>query len=264
MNTDLQPSRGDFLLDHHHLFADAWHGAGRLERRPERRRLGSWLFGRRAGFGAGLAVLALLYFDERLRVFLFWAAFILTRPLGATVGDFLDKPATKGGLELSRPIASAALAIVIVLLIVILPQRPGRHPGQKKRRREGDTIRRVAAAHSSGMTAPAWAGPPILPTIPFRPTRAGGRFIRLPRATVLGLRSTPMAGLDLNYGPATDVQLTATLPLSFAHAKEGWRSGGRAMSNSASNTGWLNDQEHGVSAAIFPRAILPTVDYSAR
>src|SRR5881398_3228040 len=82
-------------------------------------------------FGAGLVVLAVLYFTTKVsRVFLFWAAFILTRPLGATVGDFLDKPLAKGGLELSRPIASAALAIVILVLILILPQRPGQHPGR--------------------------------------------------------------------------------------------------------------------------------------
>src|SRR5205085_5365904 len=82
-------------------------------------------------FGAALAVLAILYFATRLsHVLLFWAAFILTRPLGATVGDFLDKPVAKGGLELSRPIASAALAIVILVLILVLPQRAGRHPGQ--------------------------------------------------------------------------------------------------------------------------------------
>jgi uncharacterized membrane-anchored protein len=82
-------------------------------------------------FGAGLAVLAILYFTTNIsRVFLFWAAFILTRPLGATVGDFLDKPIEKGGLAMSRPLASAALAVVIVLLILFLPQKPGRHPGQ--------------------------------------------------------------------------------------------------------------------------------------
>ena len=86
-------------------------------------------------FGAGLALLALLYFSTKVsRVFLFWAAFILTRPLGATVGDFLDKPVAKGGLEMSRPIASAVLAAVIVILIVILPQRPGGHPGQAEAR----------------------------------------------------------------------------------------------------------------------------------
>ena len=82
-------------------------------------------------FGAGLAILAVLYFSTKAnRVFLFWAAFILTRPLGATVGDWLDKPLGKGGLELSRPIASAVLAAVILLLIFVLPQRPGGHPGR--------------------------------------------------------------------------------------------------------------------------------------
>jgi uncharacterized membrane-anchored protein len=80
-------------------------------------------------FGACLALLALLYFTTRIsRVALFWAAFILTRPLGATVGDFLDKPIADGGLEWSRPLASAVLAVVIVILIVALPQRPGSHP----------------------------------------------------------------------------------------------------------------------------------------
>ena len=82
-------------------------------------------------FGAGLLLLALLYFTTNVsRVFLFWAAFILTRPLGATVGDFLDKPLSKGGLAMSRPIASAVLAVVIIGLILLLPQRAGRHPGR--------------------------------------------------------------------------------------------------------------------------------------
>ena len=86
-------------------------------------------------FGAGLTVLAILYFATRIsHVFLFWAAFILTRPLGATVGDFLDKPVANGGLEWSRPLASAVLAVVIVGLILILPQRAGRHPGQVEAR----------------------------------------------------------------------------------------------------------------------------------
>ena len=84
-------------------------------------------------FGAALALLAILYFATSIsRVGLFWAAFILTRPLGATVGDFLDKPVAKGGLELSRPIASAVLAVVIIGLIVLLPQRPGSHPGKQQ------------------------------------------------------------------------------------------------------------------------------------
>ena len=81
-------------------------------------------------FGAALAVLAALYYWTAIsRVILFWAAFILTRPLGATVGDFLDKPIAKGGLDLSRPIATLVLAVAIVVLILVLPQRAGGHPG---------------------------------------------------------------------------------------------------------------------------------------
>ena len=84
-------------------------------------------------FGAGLAVLAIPYFTTRVsHVLLFWAAFILIRPLGATVGDFLDKPLDHGGLALSRPIATAVLAGAILLLILVLPQRPGGHPGAER------------------------------------------------------------------------------------------------------------------------------------
>lgn len=80
-------------------------------------------------FGGALAVIALLYFTTSVnRVALFWAAFILTRPLGATVGDFLDKPLDHGGLSLDRPLASLVLAAAIAILILILPQRPGRDP----------------------------------------------------------------------------------------------------------------------------------------
>jgi uncharacterized membrane-anchored protein len=94
---------------------------------------GGWGFGYSGGalvFGAALALLAVLYFTTKTsRVLLFWAAFILTRPLGATVGDFLDKPVAKGGLDLSRPLASLVMAVAIVALILLLPQRPGTHPG---------------------------------------------------------------------------------------------------------------------------------------
>jgi uncharacterized membrane-anchored protein len=80
-------------------------------------------------FAAGLAVTAALYYwTDVSRVGLFWAAFILTRPLGATLGDFLDKPFDHGGLALSRPIASAVIAALMVGLIVLLPQRAGMHP----------------------------------------------------------------------------------------------------------------------------------------
>jgi len=82
-------------------------------------------------FATGLAVLAAAYFFTKAsRVFLFWATFILTRPLGATVGDFLDKPLSDGGLALSRPVASAVIGAFIIACILILPQRAGRHPGQ--------------------------------------------------------------------------------------------------------------------------------------
>jgi len=100
--------------------------------------LGDWLadtggLGYEGGalvFGAALAVVILLYYRTSVsRVTLFWAAFILTRPLGATVGDFLDKPVSDGGLNLSRPLASAVLPAFIVALIVLLPQRAGQHPG---------------------------------------------------------------------------------------------------------------------------------------
>lgn len=81
-------------------------------------------------FCAALVLLAALYYRTTIsHVFLFWAAFILTRPLGATVGDFLDKPTSEGGLALSRPLASGVILALIVVLILALPQRPGRHPG---------------------------------------------------------------------------------------------------------------------------------------
>src|SRR5579883_2050160 len=89
------------------------------------------------GFGGGamffvalLAVLAVLYYTTRVsRVFLFWAAFILTRPLGATFGDLLDKPLNAGGMDISRPLISLAIAAFMAVCLLLLPQRAGRHPG---------------------------------------------------------------------------------------------------------------------------------------
>jgi uncharacterized membrane-anchored protein len=84
-------------------------------------------------FAAGLAVVAAAYYWTNVsRVTLFWIAFILTRPLGATVGDLLDKPVRHGGLALSRPIASAAIAAFILACLLILPQRAGKHPGRSQ------------------------------------------------------------------------------------------------------------------------------------
>src|SRR6266849_6558740 len=75
-------------------------------------------------FGGALLVAALLYYFTSIsRVILFWAAFVLTRPLGAVVGDFLDKRHAQGGLALSRYTASLTLLVVIVALILIFPQK---------------------------------------------------------------------------------------------------------------------------------------------
>ena len=109
--------------------------------------LGDWLadtrgFGYEQGalvFGVALiVVVALYYWTGVSRVVLFWVAFILTRPLGATVGDFVDKPVADGGLALSRPLASAVIAGVIVVLLIFLPQRAGRHPEQQSASGRGD------------------------------------------------------------------------------------------------------------------------------
>ncbi|MBX3429512.1 MAG: hypothetical protein KF779_08030 [Hyphomonadaceae bacterium] len=93
--------------------------------------LGDWIadgplgyLGSAVIFGGLLAFIALAYFRTSIdRVALFWAAFILTRPLGAVVGDFLDKPHERGGLELSRLWATTVLGVAIVALIFIFRQR---------------------------------------------------------------------------------------------------------------------------------------------
>jgi uncharacterized membrane-anchored protein len=100
--------------------------------------LGDWIADSALGYGGGAAffgalllVLAALYFWSRIsHVLLFWAAFILTRPLGATLGDLFDKPLGQGGFDMSRPLASLVLAVAIVVLIWLIPQRPGVHPGR--------------------------------------------------------------------------------------------------------------------------------------
>lgn len=99
--------------------------------------LGDWMAdtagfgytGAAAVFGSLLALTAAAYYWKRIsRTALFWAAFILTRPLGATLGDFLDKPVAKGGLALSRYAASGALLAFIVVCLVVFQQKPaGEH-----------------------------------------------------------------------------------------------------------------------------------------
>ncbi|NUN67044.1 hypothetical protein HCU40_20375 (plasmid) [Pseudanabaena biceps] len=78
-------------------------------------------------FGAVLVAITIVYYRTNIsRTMLFWAGFILTRPLGAVVGDFLDKPISKGGLELSRSTASVTLLVLIVACIFIFPQKPAK------------------------------------------------------------------------------------------------------------------------------------------
>lgn len=95
--------------------------------------LGDWAADAGLGYGGGallfgalLALLAAAYATTRLpRVPLFWAAFILTRPLGATVGDFFDKPPAQGGLGFSRPMATAVIGAALLACVLLLPQRAG-------------------------------------------------------------------------------------------------------------------------------------------
>ena len=104
--------------------------------------LGDWMadtngFGYERGaliFTAGLALIAVGYFYTKVsRTMLFWCAFILTRPLGATLGDLLDKPLDHGGLAIGRFWASAALAALMVACILFLPQKAGKHPGENQK-----------------------------------------------------------------------------------------------------------------------------------
>ena len=101
--------------------------------------LGDWVADSGPGYEGGalifagcIAVVALIYFFTKAsRSVLFWAAFVLTRPLGATLGDLLTKPHANGGLALSRYSSSAAIAAFMIVCILVFPQRAGKHPGAK-------------------------------------------------------------------------------------------------------------------------------------
>jgi uncharacterized membrane-anchored protein len=85
--------------------------------------------GAAAIFGSLLAIVAACHFWTKLsKTAIFWSAFILTRPLGAVVGDFLDKPLAQGGLNMSRYIASGTLVVLVIAGILIFPQKAGEHP----------------------------------------------------------------------------------------------------------------------------------------
>jgi uncharacterized membrane-anchored protein len=102
--------------------------------------LGDWLADSGPGyaggalvFGGALLVVAVAYFfTTASHTLLFWLAFILTRPLGATVGDLLTKPQASGGFDLSRISSSMILAITMIALITFTPQRAGSHPGGRE------------------------------------------------------------------------------------------------------------------------------------
>ena len=85
-------------------------------------------------FASGLAVVAGGYFFTKVsRTLLFWSAFILTRPLGATLGDLLDKPHAQGGLAFSRFYASAILVAVMIACMLLFEQKAGKHPGESQK-----------------------------------------------------------------------------------------------------------------------------------
>jgi uncharacterized membrane-anchored protein len=87
-------------------------------------------------FAAALMLVAAAYFFTKIsRTFLFWSAFILTRPLGATLGDLLTKPHENGGLNLSRISSSLAIAVFMVLCILVTSKKAGQHPGGREPRR---------------------------------------------------------------------------------------------------------------------------------
>jgi len=84
-------------------------------------------------FAGAIAIIAALYFFTKAsRTVLFWSAFILTRPLGATLGDLLTKPHENGGLNLSRYSSTATIAVFMIVCILLFPQRAGAHPGADK------------------------------------------------------------------------------------------------------------------------------------
>ena len=109
----------------HYVLPNFGNRAWRLDCRYWR----SWIRRWGARVRNGLAVTAALYYwTDVSRVLLFWTAFILTRPLGATLGDFLDKPLDHGGLAMSRPIASAVLAAIMIICVLVAPK--GRRSSQ--------------------------------------------------------------------------------------------------------------------------------------
>lgn len=123
-------------------------------------------------------------------------------------------------------------------------------------------VRRVAALSLAGAAAPVFAGPPYLTDDPVPTDTGHWEIYAFTAGEGHGSTLEGDAGLDLNYGPLEDIQLTATLPLSFSRAPlEGWRSGSGDVELGVKYR-VFHDQKDGVSAGIFPRAILATAAHS--
>jgi hypothetical protein len=123
-------------------------------------------------------------------------------------------------------------------------------------------VSRVAALALAGAAAPALAGPPYLTDDPIPTDTGHWELYAFTAGEGHGSTLDGDAGFDLNYGPVEGVQLTATLPLSFSHAPvEGWKSGTGDVELGVKYR-FFHDEKNKVSAAIFPRAILPTAAHS--
>jgi hypothetical protein len=119
-----------------------------------------------------------------------------------------------------------------------------------------------AALALAAAASPALAGPPYLTDDPVPTDTGHWEIYALGSGEKLNSAFDADAGFDLNYGPVNDVQLTATLPLSFSHEPhEGWQRGTGDI-EFAVKYRFVNDEKHGFSAAIFPRAFLPTASHT--
>lgn len=123
-------------------------------------------------------------------------------------------------------------------------------------------FRLVAALAAAGVATAAYAGPPYLTDDPVPTDTGHWEIYGFTAGEGRGSDFDDDLGFDLNYGPVKDVQLTATLPLSFTHdAVEGWR-GGSGDIEAGVKYRFINEEKAGFSAAIFPRVILPTASRS--
>jgi hypothetical protein len=120
----------------------------------------------------------------------------------------------------------------------------------------------LGALGFAGAAVPAWAGPPFLTDDPVPTDLGHWEIYAFTAGEGQGSTFDDNVGADLNYGALKDVQLTATLPLSFSHAPvEGWRSGTGDVELGVKYR-FFHDEKRGLSAAIFPRAILPTAGHA--